>query len=340
MSKRSPLTPQGKRARPRRDGKVHASLAGSQRDSDRALSSDSTLPLNESGVRRAASYGLLAIDLDGTLLDQYGVPHAVDVKAIKNLQALGVPVTIITGRLFFGTQKIAEALGITGPVGCADGSHILHAEEGTTLFHHGVEGPSADLVKEVLETRALTTFVFAQNTIHHDARGQALVPFIELWSTDVRSCERVYELIGNGATTSIVAVGEEALIRSATQEIGATSNPPLFTAMFPLKHKALPVKDQWGLIVRAAGPTKATALSWLAEHHGVPMAGTVVVGDWHNDLPMLTAAGRSFAMGQAPALVKEAATDVLEETSATGGGIARAIELTFGARSGVRARKR
>jgi hydroxymethylpyrimidine pyrophosphatase-like HAD family hydrolase len=40
---------------------------------------------------------------------------------------------------------------------------------------------------------------------------------------------------------------------------------------------------------------------------------------------MFRYAGRSFAMGHAPAIVRDAATDVLRSTSAAGGGVAEAI---------------
>jgi hydroxymethylpyrimidine pyrophosphatase-like HAD family hydrolase len=84
------------------------------------------------------------------------------------------------------------------------------------------------------------------------------------------------------------------------------------------------------MVVRAAGGTKGTALAWLADHHGLAMEETVCVGDWLNDVSMFGVAGRSFAMGQAPHEVKQAATDVLEETNETGGGIARIVERVFG----------
>ena len=57
------------------------------------------------------------------------------------------------------------------------------------------------------------------------------------------------------------------------------------------------------------------------------------VGDWINDIPMFEVAGRSFAMGQAPDEVKSRATDVLTETSETGGGVASAIDQAFGIRT-------
>jgi hypothetical protein len=49
------------------------------------------------------------------------------------------------------------------------------------------------------------------------------------------------------------------------------------------------------------------------------------VGDWYNDLGMFAYAGRSFAMGQAPEAIHQAATDRLVATSVDGGGIAEAI---------------
>jgi hydroxymethylpyrimidine pyrophosphatase-like HAD family hydrolase len=47
---------------------------------------------------------------------------------------------------------------------------------------------------------------------------------------------------------------------------------------------------------------------------------------------MFGVAGRSYVMGHAPDEVKRAASHVLDETSETGGGIARVVEEAFGVR--------
>jgi hydroxymethylpyrimidine pyrophosphatase-like HAD family hydrolase len=80
----------------------------------------------------------------------------------------------------------------------------------------------------------------------------------------------------------------------------------------------------WGLVVRASGVDKGTAIDWVARHHGVTAAEVVAVGDWLNDIPMLRRAGRSFAMAQAPNAVKAAATDILKANHTSGGGLAEA----------------
>jgi len=80
---------------------------------------------------------LLAVDLDGTLLDPNGRPHERDVRAVRAALAEGVSVSIVTGRLYSGTRASAAALGLRGAVGCADGSHVVQTRDHLTLVHHG-----------------------------------------------------------------------------------------------------------------------------------------------------------------------------------------------------------
>jgi hydroxymethylpyrimidine pyrophosphatase-like HAD family hydrolase len=84
------------------------------------------------------------------------------------------------------------------------------------------------------------------------------------------------------------------------------------------------------VLVRAAGPTKGTALAQLCAANGCTPAPAVAVGDWVNDVPMFEVAGRSFAMADAPDAVRAKATDVLSRASGDGGGIAEAVRRAWG----------
>ncbi len=274
-------------------------------------------------------YKLLAIDLDGTLLDRSGDPKDEDVTAIKKLKARGIKVTILTGRLFSGTRPSAEILGIDGPVGCADGSHVVHMKGEKTLLHHGIRGKAADRLRASLDRNDLVAFLFAEDAIVHDERGADYLPYVRTWSTDLRYAHRVTEhplWDSKEGMTAVVALGREANIGRAVADIQRDETEAMQVAMFPFRRE----NEHWGMVARAAGGTKGTALAWMAAHHGISLSETVCVGDWLNDLPMLSVAGRSFAMGQSPPEVKKAATDVLERGIETGGGIAEAIEKAFG----------
>ena len=163
----------------------------------------------------------------------------------------------------------------------------------------------------------------------HDERGADYLPYVRTWSTDLRYAHRVTEHAlwdSKDGMTAVVALGREASIGRTVADIQRDETEAMQVAMFPFRRDG----EHWGMVARAAGGTKGTALAWMAAHYGISVAETVCVGDWLNDLPMLSTAGRSFAMGQAPDEVKNAATDVLDRSIERGGGIAEAIERAFG----------
>ena len=310
-----------------------AARRGSDRPKAGAAASQSSSEDDQRDGARAhrgdGPYKLLAIDLDGTLLDHAGEAKDEDVHAIKKLKARGIKVTILTGRLFSGTRPSAELLGIDGPVGCADGSHVVHMKGEKTLLHHGIRGRAADRLRASLDRNDLVAFLFAEDAIVHDERGADYLPYVRTWSTDLRYAHRVTEHAlwdSREGLTAVVAVGREASVGRTVADIQRDETEAMQVSMFPFRREG----GHWGMVARAAGGTKGTALAWMAAHHGISVAETVCVGDWLNDLPMLATAGRSFAMGQSPPEVKKAATDVLERGIEQGGGIAEAIERAFG----------
>jgi hydroxymethylpyrimidine pyrophosphatase-like HAD family hydrolase len=234
--------------------------------------------------------------------------------------------------LYSGTRESAELLGIEGPVGCADGSHIVNVKNDKTLLHHGIRGRAADRLRSSLERNDLVAFLFAEDAIVHDERGADYLPYVRTWSTDLRYAHRVTEHAlwdSDGGMTAVVALGKEANIGRTVADIQRDATESMQVAMFPFRRET----EHWGMVARASGGTKGTALEWVSEHYGVDISETVCVGDWLNDLPMMSKAGRSFAMGQAPPEVKSAATDVLENTIDAGGAIAEAIDRAFGTKS-------
>jgi len=282
-------------------------------------------------VPKTQRYKVIAVDLDGTLLDVRGEPHGRDVRALRAAADAGIHVSILTGRLYSGTRAAAEAVGVTGPVGCADGSHLVRVADHATLVHHGLRGDHARAVQSAIARTAPATFIFAQDAIVHDAIGEAFLGYVRTWSTDVRKAESAVAhewWTSEEGITAVVAVGTASQIQGAHDEIARTAPDGAQVTSFPIRR----LPDSWAMIVRAAGRSKGSALAFVAEHYGCEPEETVCVGDWLNDLSMFAVAGRSYAMGQAPDDVKRAASVVLDETALRGGGIARAIEDAFGIR--------
>lgn len=278
---------------------------------------------------------LLAVDLDGTLLDAGGEPHSRDVAAIRAAMDAGVRVTIVTGRLYSGTRPTVQQLSLRGAIGCADGSHLVSARDDSTLLHVAVRGGPAATLRDTFARHGAATFVFGRDAIGHDRQGAPYVDYVATWSRDIRVTHDVFghELWSlDEGVTAVVAVGTRDQIHGIVDDLRRDLAGEVLSAAFPMRRGAH--AGSWAMIVRAAGGTKGTALRWIAHHEGIALADTVCVGDWINDIPMFEVAGRSFAMGQAPDEVKKKASHALEQTSEQGGGVAEAIERAFGIRVG------
>ena len=312
-----------------------ASLDFTAHSNERASTLDGALfrvrEPHDGGLRRVPSlsqavttYKILAVDLDGTLLDREGRVHASDREALLEARRRGVVVTIVTGRLYSGSVAAAEAIGVEGPMGCVDGSHVVDATTGEDVAHHALAGDHADVLRDVVREHAPACFMFAHDEIVFDTPGEAYLPYVRTWSPRVVRHARVSDhphWDHPRGVSALVGVAHRSSIQAAAKAIQERLAGVAQVASFPVERVG---GETWGMVVRRAGSDKGTALARIAEHHGATLAETVVVGDWLNDLPMFRAAGRSFAMGQAPVNVKRAATDHLVADTTTGGGVAEA----------------
>jgi HAD superfamily hydrolase (TIGR01484 family) len=74
------------------------------------------------------NYKLLALDLDGTLLDSNGIIPPKHIEALKKAQDSGVILVIATGRYFMQTEKIIKKLGFKGILVSNDGAVTLKTD--------------------------------------------------------------------------------------------------------------------------------------------------------------------------------------------------------------------
>ena len=253
--------------------------------------------------------------------------HPRDAEAIEALIARGLPVALCTGRMYSGTREIAEQMRILGPVACIDGSHIVDSRTHAELHSTSISEPGSTALFEALQRFRPAAFAFSGDRLFHDERGVQYLDYLSTWSEKTQQVNVLADLAEwqqPGATlAALVALGTPTQIRGAELFLKAHA-AHLQSVSFEVGRPGY--SGTWGLVVRAAGVDKGTAIDWVAKHYGVTAAEVVAVGDWLNDIPMLRRAGRSFAMAQAPLEVKAAATDILKASAHTGGGLAEAAQ--------------
>jgi Cof subfamily protein (haloacid dehalogenase superfamily) len=267
---------------------------------------------------------LLAVDMDGTLLRDDKTISDVDTAAIRAAASRGVAVTIATGRLTTGALPTARALGLSVPLICADGGLLIDCATGAALERRSIATAHARAALSVLEQHGLARFVFLADAIHCDGAGERYRAVVDTWSQQIvvhGHLGTADAWQGSDGVAVTAGVGSRDAVERASRELQRDHAEAMDTV-----HFAMGGLTRWAVRSLPRGCDKGEMLARLAGRLDIPRARVAAVGDWFNDLGMFAYAGRSFAMGQAPDVVHQAATDRMRATSATGGGVAEAIE--------------
>lgn len=261
--------------------------------------------------------------MDGTLLRDDKTIAREDIIAIREAAEHGIAVTLATGRLTTGALPTARALGLSTPLICADGAVLADPETGESIEQRVMREAYARRALEAIVAHGLMPYVFLAGSIHCELEGEQHRSIVDTWTEEVvvhpsLTAAQVWQTTDCVAMT--LGIGVEAHVERASEHLRSLHAAALDTVHFPMKGTALAA-------VRSLprGCDKAEMLAQLAARMSLPAARVAAVGDWLNDLGMLKYAGRSFAMGHAPSVVRDAATDVLRSTSKAGGGVAEAI---------------
>lgn len=271
---------------------------------------------------------MLVLDLDGTTLNERGQLEERDIAAAHALVEAGVHVTIATGRLFTGTQWVADALGVQGPIAVMNGSELIDAQSGTLVAGNYV-GPEirAHARRTWAEAGLSSAFLFGSRRIHigrHDVHNRT---YLETWTTDLTVHDDLFGTVEWVSSPDVVAIGtagSERAIAHARQSLHRHLPDEIGSVTFQTHGGDTFLK------VRHAEENKGTALRRIAEHHGFGAAQCVAVGDWMNDLSMLSVAGRSFAMNGAPDAVVDHAHGVLDAVRGEGGAVQEIARRVWG----------
>ncbi|MBI5513909.1 MAG: HAD family phosphatase [Deltaproteobacteria bacterium] len=269
---------------------------------------------------------LLALDLDGTLLRRDGSVAPQDVLAIDRARREGLAVTLATGRIAGGTRPTAQALGLDTPYVCSDGALLVDPLTDRVLEHRPLGEQLVREVTEALTLRGLLPVWFTLDDVHGETGAEALSPVLSIWSPRVHFHATLAALaVDHGAVTFALGVGAEGPVQDARDALFERHGERAEVLAFQWSRQTT-----WTVLVRARGVDKASGLAALARRVGLGAHEIAVCGDWFNDVPMFRWAGRSFAMGQSPEAVASEATDRLQATHHTGGGVAEALARLLG----------
>lgn len=250
-------------------------------------------------------YRLLAINIDGTLLQSNGRIHKSTKEAVDYVREKGIYVTLVTSRSFPSAKKVAKALKLDSFLVTHRGGYI-----------------ATELDNPILEKRIDEDITFE------------IVRLLEGFSCQIRLVHEKYSLankrkINNNLLAKTVVNSGDPLFypHQFVDVISDTiiedpSAPPKIEVYFEDKNdmddaeKAIQGMfsevdtlkiDDVRMEIVPHNVSKLTGLLYLGQQLGIKRSEMVAIGDSIDDIEMIEAVGLGVAMGNAPVEVKKAA---------------------------------
>lgn len=228
--------------------------------------------------------GLIAVDLDGTLLDKNGRYSPLTRDVFRLLSSRGYAIVLASGRPYRSMENIYHDLGLNAPVICYNGALLFHPLD-----------PSFTPKKAWFEAGDIIS-------LYQQTKGYVGTYMAE-------SFRRIYI---NKADAYLDRYFPYAGMEIVEGPFEQTLSEPVYTCLFScpeglhetlrlavMEHPRLSWRswsDSLYSELFTPGVDKGSALRELAEYYGVGKEDVYAFGDASNDLEMLLSSGHPFVM--------------------------------------------
>jgi Cof subfamily protein (haloacid dehalogenase superfamily) len=264
----------------------------------------------------------VAMDLDGTVLDETFQPSPRTAEAIARAEGSGIACLIATGRMFISARRVAEKLGIRRPLVCYQGALVADPVSGEVLVHRPIEAPLArEILRAMPEEHARRSNLYVDDQLFVWEENEATLRYSQVAGVPLHIVGDLGAWIER-PTTKIVTVGDPDAMSALRDDLQPLFGSRAFVA------KSLP----YFLEFAAPGVSKASGLALVADLLGFSAAEAVTVGDAENDREMLEWARWGLAVANADERLLGEADAVIP--SVHDDGVAQLLEALADARTG------
>ena len=290
--------------------------------------------------------GLIAVDLDGTLLDGRGRVSEANRRAVDRLRAAGWTLVPATGRSWREARRTLQAIDHDGVAVTAGGSVLSDARTGETIDRMTLDAQLVGELAEALNAEGLVAHLLRDHHVcEHDYRfvGTGALDPATVWWLD----QHAVPVHRADTLDASHALGHDHVLRVGAIDRAERLEPVCAQMRGRFGHRA--TMQAWSAVtaeqatgsrthlleIYALDCDKWTMLERVRAGHGVAAERVVAVGDGLNDLQMIREAALGIAMGNADPRVLEHADHVAPHHAEDG--FAHAVERLLAGALGLHA---
>lgn len=258
---------------------------------------------------------VVALDLDGTLLDSRCRIRPDTIAAVERVRARGLDVIVVTARHHAAARPYHVELGLDTPIICCNGTYLYDYAGARVLDAAPLAKTQALTLIDLSRRHGVHNFVYVEDAMTFEVEN-AHVRGLLAWQAGLPA--------HLGPALRRVASFEAAIADTPVvwKVVAAHADRGALDACVAAMRAALPAsyESSWHdrVDIARAGNTKGGRLAEWLRARGLAMADVLAIGDGHNDLSMLVPAGIGIAMANSPHDVKAKADWVTGDNDSDG----------------------
>lgn len=256
---------------------------------------------------------LVAIDIDGTLLNNQGELHTQTIEALHLVREQGIRIALATGRITSSTQRVAHQIGGEVDVVSYNGAYVALSGQDQPITRVSMSMKTIRPLIAELEARELYIKMYIDDHLYVQTATEETIQFFQ----------------DHQVPYTEVGIGNLSRLERDPMKLVVIDTSPRLEELYPL----LPAWEtsctffheegrRRSIEIAPHSVNKSTGVQHLCRQLGISMQQVMAFGNEGNDLEMIRDVGIGVAMGNGIELLKEIADHVTKSNDDHGVAVA------------------
>lgn len=285
-------------------------------------------------------YKLIAIDLDGTLLNSYGQVSEKNKNAIQKARNEGAQIVLASGRSTNSVKNIASDLQIENYIICGNGSLIYDLQKNEIIYDKFIDKKKVLQIIKICEENSIYYNIYTENMVIAKTLSNNVLFYHqenaskpENKKTKINLVQDIYQYVqqveGQNVLKITISDSDNIIFNSIIRKLREIKNIDVLDVAHMSRKMIKSGTQDVSIEYFYTEITNENVDKWYAIEHlmgimKVKKEEVMAIGDNVNDKIMIQNAGMGIAMGNSAPYVKEVAHEVVANNNEDG--VAEAIE--------------
>ncbi len=284
-------------------------------------------------------YKLAAIDLDGTMLNQYGLVTQRTKDAIEKAQKNGIEIVIASGRPTDSVKTIAKEINSNKYFISGNGAIIYDITNDNIIYENVLKKQKTLKIIKICEENSIYYNIYTEREIIAKSLQCNVLYYHkenltkeEKNKTQINIVDNIYDYILNREEKIVkitICDGHQAIFNSIMRKLKEIDDIEVLEVSHMSRKiirqgtEDVPI-EYFYTEISAKNVDKWNAIEFLKEKMSIDTSEVIAIGDNMNDKKMIENSGLGIAMGESTPVIKDVA-DKITDTNWEDG-VAKALE--------------